>query len=92
MLHPCGPCQREGGYRLRPDGPRYPPTSAIPPYVPESRLSQSEDSRDGSPAWDAEPMCAVHAEGYLAAKQHARVAGERPPPPPGAQDDLDLPL
>lgn len=85
---PCGPCQREGGWRVRPDSSVLnPPREAIAPYDGYSRLTDAE-GKDAGPAWTAEPMCASHGRTYtetlwrehLAKKAAAKAQGQLPMP------------
>ncbi len=57
---PCGPCQQEGGFRVKPGGQLYPPTESVPPYTGRQHLTGPAGERVGS-LWEFEPMCAVHA-------------------------------
>lgn len=61
MLYPmCSVCESEGGWRLKPDGPIYPPARSVPPYTGSQVLT---DDKGGTveTAWPFAPMCPTHA-------------------------------
>ena len=68
---PCAPCQRLGGYRVSQGGTLWPPQPATAPYDGFSFVGEEEERR---PAWNHEPMCAVHAHAYIEAEYASRSA------------------
>ena len=51
MNPPCGPCQRDGGWKLTPNGTLWPPRESEPPFT----------GKQTDIDWRYEPMCAHHA-------------------------------
>lgn len=83
---PCGPCQREGGYRIAPNGALHAPTFAVAPYLDGYTFTDDEGKPAGI-AWSGENCCPVHAhqrtQATIGARRAVEAARMEPRTPPG---------
>ena len=65
---PCGPCQRDGGYRLTASArDQIQPQESIPPYTGRQYISDERGQKTAE-CWAYEPMCAHHARQVIEAQ------------------------
>ncbi len=69
---PCGPCLREGGWRIRPGGALNPPTAAVVPFI-QGYCSTPDADTPAVLVWDAESCCPIHATEVTRLRREAQV-------------------